>query len=161
MGFEKTWIVLAIFLLNTTGSLAVKVNWKSVGQIVTRAGNAYSCKCYPGDSCYPAAQAWKDLNTTVNNNLLVALPPTAPCYGSVDGIQTFNAAKCADVQRHFTEEQWTYVFLKILGYSGGLMLWTVLTNPSPTMEHTGRTTPVGLLLPFPTAAALVGTTGNM
>jgi len=112
MGTGKLWIAIqasTVLLFNASGSSAARVNWRSVGQIVSRDGQEYSCKCYPGDECYPASEAWQKLNTTVDGNLLVALPPTAPCYGFVDGIPTFDAAKCAEVQAHYYEEQWTYV----------------------------------------------------
>ena len=74
----------------------------------------YKCKNYPGDSCYPSSTEWAKLNATVNGNLHAALPPTAPCYKSVDGIPTYNSAACAEVQANFTNEQWTYVFFRVL-----------------------------------------------
>lgn len=81
--------------------------------LVVYNGQRYQCKCYPGDSCYPSSTEWAKLNATVNGNLLVALPPTAPCYKSVDGIPTYDAAACADVQANFTNEQWTYVDFRV------------------------------------------------
>ena len=72
----------------------------------------YKCKCYPGDSCYPSSTEWAKLNATVDGNLLAALPPTAPCYKSVDDIPTYDAAACADVRANFTNEQWTYVYFR-------------------------------------------------
>ena len=74
----------------------------------------YKCKCYPGDSCFPTSAEWTKLNATVNGNLRAALPPTAPCYKSVDDIPTYNATACADVQVNFTNEQWTCVFFHVL-----------------------------------------------
>ena len=82
--------------------------------LVVYNGRRYKCKCYPGDSCYPSSTEWAKLNATVNGNLLAALPPTAPCYKSVDGIPTYDAAACADVQANFTNEQWTYVYFHVL-----------------------------------------------
>lgn len=74
---------------------------------LTRNGQHYSCKCYPGDSCWPTTTKWNSLNSTVGGNLLVALPPAAPCHNTMEGIPTYNAAKCADVQANFATEQWT------------------------------------------------------
>ena len=54
------------------------------------------------------------LNATVNGNLLAALPPTAPCYKSVESIPTYNATACAKVRANFTDEQWTYVHPHVL-----------------------------------------------
>jgi len=93
----------------------------SLEQIVTRNGQEYSCKCYPGDDCYPTEEEWQGFNSTVGGNLLVALPPAAPCYSSVGGFETFDAAKCAEVQAKSTDEQWN-VDQPIAN------LWTFWTN---------------------------------
>lgn len=76
--------------------------------IITRNGQRYQCKCYPGERCYPSTPLWKQLNATIGGTLKLALPPNAPCYKSVDGIPTYDAAKCADVQRNSLDEQWKY-----------------------------------------------------
>ena len=77
--------------------------------IVTRNGQRYQCKCYPGERCYPSPRLWKQLNSTVGGTLQLGLPPTSPCYRSVDGIPTYDAAKCADVRRNILDEQWKCV----------------------------------------------------
>lgn len=78
-----------------------------------RPQQRYSCKCYPGDRCYPAPAVWSAFNQTVGGNLQVALPPGAPCYNTLtegsESIPTFDAAKCADVQANFFAQQWKYV----------------------------------------------------
>ncbi|KZW00723.1 FAD-binding domain-containing protein [Exidia glandulosa HHB12029] len=79
----------------------------SSSQLITRTGKTYSCKCYPGDDCYPTPDKWHQLNATVEGNLQVALPPGAVCHNSLNGISTFDAAKCADVRANFEDEQWT------------------------------------------------------
>jgi hypothetical protein len=80
---------------------------------IVHNGHRYKCKCYPGDTCYPSSTEWAKLNATVDGNLLAALPPTAPCYNSVDGIPTYNATACADVEANFHNEQWTYVNIHV------------------------------------------------
>lgn len=40
----------------------------------------YACKCYLGDDCWPSQNSWNDLNTTVEGNLIVNVPPGAVCY---------------------------------------------------------------------------------
>lgn len=97
----------AFYVLDVVGSSHQPIQWRSVGQITVHDGQEYSCKCYPRDSCYPAANEWEKLNSTVGGCLQVALPPAAPCYASVAGVSTFDANKCADVQANFTNEQWT------------------------------------------------------
>ncbi|KAF5323970.1 hypothetical protein D9611_008428 [Ephemerocybe angulata] len=76
--------------------------------IVTRpGGQRYACKSYPGDRAYPWTAAWASFNRTVGRNLQLAIPPGAVCYQTLDGtIQTFDAAKCAEVQTNWGDEQW-------------------------------------------------------
>ncbi|KAF5313697.1 hypothetical protein D9611_010108 [Ephemerocybe angulata] len=76
--------------------------------IITKpGGQKYACKTYPGDKSYPVASAWAHFNETVGGNLQVAIPPGAECYQTLDGvIQTFDAAKCAEVRANWADEQW-------------------------------------------------------
>jgi hypothetical protein len=113
------WTLLAAFFALLSAQLSFAVGASAdysddSAPLVVYNGQRYKCKCYPGDSCYPSSTEWAKLNATVNGNLLVALPPTAPCYQSVDGIPTYDAAACADVQANFTKEQWTYVYFRVL-----------------------------------------------
>ncbi|KAJ3488678.1 hypothetical protein NLJ89_g11589 [Agrocybe chaxingu] len=75
--------------------------------LVIRQSQTYACKCYAGESCYPNTSAWQALNTTVQGNLQVALPPAAPCFNSVAGIQTYDANRCQQVRSSFSNQQWT------------------------------------------------------
>lgn len=72
-------------------------------------GADYDCKCFPGDSCWPTAQQWQTLNTTVGGNLQISIPPAASCYNTFEGplgsIPTYDAAECADVTANFGVEQ--------------------------------------------------------
>lgn len=106
----KAWCVAAILsslLAPSSAQEAATTSFLLPGSYVQRNGNLYLCKCYPGDRCYPSSLDWKKLNTTVNGNLQVALPPAAPCYTSVDGISTSDPAKCAEVQANYPLQQWT------------------------------------------------------
>lgn len=68
-----------------------------------------SCKCYPGDSCWPSGGDWAALNRTVGGRLVRAAPPGAVCYDSFEGIPTKNPAKCAEVASQWTNASWTCV----------------------------------------------------
>ncbi|KAJ3516251.1 hypothetical protein NLJ89_g1240 [Agrocybe chaxingu] len=94
----------ALLLLKASASEAEAKCGKDA---ISRGNQKYSCKCYPGDACYPSAKKWQRFNSTVDGNLFVAFPPAAPCYPSVAGTPTFDAAKCADVQANFFGQQWT------------------------------------------------------
>ena len=102
-------VVFALFSTKLSFAFNIPSDYSDVYNV-----QQYKCKCNPGDPCYPTSTEWAKLNATVNGNLLVALPPTAPCYKSVDGIPTYDAAACADVQANFTNEQWTCVFFRVL-----------------------------------------------
>ena len=78
----------------------------SVDSIASRNGQWYACKCYPGDRCFPSSTVWTRFNTTVGGNLQVALPPGAPCYNNLGGLNTYDSAKCAEVQANWSNEQW-------------------------------------------------------
>lgn len=71
-----------------------------LGQLVPREweGQKYGCRCYADDECWPKAPAWKKLNSTVEGNLAVHVPPEAACHNTFDGplgsIETYNAAAC-------------------------------------------------------------------
>ncbi|KAK1995412.1 FAD binding domain-containing protein [Colletotrichum falcatum] len=59
---------------------------------------AGECKCFPGDSCWPATAQWDALNTTVGGNLIATVPLGSPCHDP-----TYDAAACASLQ-----SQWQY-----------------------------------------------------
>ena len=106
-------VVLGLFSAQLSFAIDASSDYSNgTAPLVVYNDQRYECKCYPGDSCYPSSTEWAKLNATVDGNLLTALPPTAPCYKSVDGIPTYDAAACADVQANFTNEQWTYVYFR-------------------------------------------------
>ncbi|CRK42318.1 FAD-linked oxidoreductase ZEB1 like protein [Verticillium longisporum] len=52
-----------------------------------------TCKCFPGDACWPSTAQWNALNTTVSGRLIATTPLGSPCHDP-----TYDAAKCADLQ---------------------------------------------------------------
>ncbi|EOO01028.1 putative isoamyl alcohol oxidase protein [Phaeoacremonium minimum UCRPA7] len=62
----------------------------AVGAIASGA----SCKCAPGDSCWPSIGAWDKLNATVSGKLIATKPIALPCYPGPD----YDAAACGAVQ---------------------------------------------------------------
>ncbi|OLN97798.1 putative FAD-linked oxidoreductase-like protein 7 [Colletotrichum chlorophyti] len=61
---------------------------------VSRA--AADCKCFPGDSCWPATAQWDALNTTVGGNLIATVPLGSPCHDP-----TYDAATCSSLQKQW------------------------------------------------------------
>jgi hypothetical protein len=84
--------------------------FKSSGRVLRREGSSdYECKCYPGDDCWPSDGQWQRLNSTVDGNLQVNIPPGAPCYNTFKGplgdVDTYNEAKCEAVTSNWSNEQ--------------------------------------------------------
>ncbi|KAF2200570.1 FAD binding domain-containing protein [Delitschia confertaspora ATCC 74209] len=75
--------------------------------VLVSSGRHYSCKCYPGDRCWPSTSKWATLNATVSRKLKKVIPDGAVCYDSFKGISTFNATACAEVNQNYFGEQWT------------------------------------------------------
>lgn len=59
----------------------------------TAFGN--ECKCYEGESCWPSATAWENLNATVGFLLRKVVPPGAVCYNTFEGKDTYNPSACS------------------------------------------------------------------
>jgi hypothetical protein len=78
---------------------------------VTSKGINFGCKCYPGEACWPSASKWNKLNATVDGRLLVHIPPAAACHNAFSGpfgtVNTYDAAKCAEVTQNWESESWT------------------------------------------------------
>ncbi|KAK4221981.1 6-hydroxy-D-nicotine oxidase [Podospora fimiseda] len=94
-------------------------------EVTTHDGKLYGCKCQPNQPCWPKFWQWNALNSSVNGNLKMHIPPAAVCYNSfqspLGNFSTYDAAKCADVQANWEDEQWTVK-------KPGAALWTYFTN---------------------------------
>ena len=69
-----------------------------------------SCKCYEGDSCWPAESDWAALNETVGGALQVALPPGRFCYQSFEGQSTYNSQQCNTAITNWADADWMYYY---------------------------------------------------
>ncbi|KAM7204687.1 hypothetical protein V8F20_003471 [Naviculisporaceae sp. PSN 640] len=153
--------LLASVLLCAQESEASVLNCRAprpVGKSVRKVWNGanYDCKCFPGDSCWPKSQDWQKLNTTVGGNLIVSTPPAASCYNTFEGplgnINTYDAAKCAEVTANFPSEQFQ-IELPTAG------LWTYFTNDTcrPTTNPSDKCT----LGYYPVLAIMAKTTAHI
>ena len=53
----------------------------AVAVAAVRTSTTYkTCRCYPGDDCWPSVQDWASLNSTVSGRLVQIVPPGAPCH---------------------------------------------------------------------------------
>lgn len=55
--------------------------------------NSTTCKCFPGDACYPTAAEWSSLNNTVQGRLIATVPLGSPCHDPY-----YDETECAYLQ---------------------------------------------------------------
>ena len=52
-----------------------------------------TCKCFPGESCWPSTESWESLNATVGGRLLETVPLAQKCHDP-----QFDNATCSALQ---------------------------------------------------------------
>ncbi|UNI17859.1 hypothetical protein JDV02_004173 [Purpureocillium takamizusanense] len=57
------------------------------------SSTSLSCRCLPGDACWPSDRTWAKLNATVGGRLVATVPIGSPCHDP-----TYDAAACAALQ---------------------------------------------------------------
>jgi len=88
------------------------LDFSDAGDVTTATlrGINFGCKCYPGEWCWPSTTKWNVLNATVEGRLRVNIPPGAVCHNTLTGplgtLNTYDAAKCADVTQNWENELW-------------------------------------------------------
>lgn len=56
-----------------------------------------SCRCFPGDTCWPTKIQWNEFNDTVDGGLTASVPLAAICHDNEE-FAAFNAVDCAVLQ---------------------------------------------------------------
>ena len=59
----------------------------------TAVGGNKTCKCFPGDACWPSEREWDKFNATVGGRLVQTVPLGSPC----DDPQ-YDATLCKELQ---------------------------------------------------------------
>ncbi|KAL6898909.1 hypothetical protein GGI43DRAFT_72493 [Trichoderma evansii] len=62
------------------------------------ATSSSSCKCFPGDACWPSTSDWAAFNKTVDGRLIATVPLGSPCHGD-----SYNATEC-----QFLQDNWLF-----------------------------------------------------
>ena len=65
--------------------------------VASNASSTASCRCFPGDACWPTNTQWNDFNHTVGGNLISSVPLAAVCHNN-DAFTTYNLAECTALQ---------------------------------------------------------------
>ncbi|KAJ7037227.1 FAD binding domain protein [Mycena alexandri] len=68
---------------------------------------AASCKCYPGDACWPTATEWSSLNTTVGGRLVATVPLAAACHD--DQWARYDNTTCTALQNSWVDPETHYL----------------------------------------------------
>lgn len=77
--------------------------------VAVQAGPQSTCKCYPGESCWPSQGKWNQLSAEVGGRLSVELPPGLPCFATYEGqvvVGVNDPAKCAEVTSKWSDPDW-------------------------------------------------------
>lgn len=79
----------------TTGVVFLGAAWVAASQSPLSA--TQTCRCFPGDECWPSAAEWDAFNQTVGGRLIQTVPVASPCHDSFPGVN-FDNATCADIR---------------------------------------------------------------
>lgn len=53
------------------------------------ASQGPSCRCFPGDNCWPSVSTWNAFNQSVDGRLVATEPLAVPCH-----VPSYDAKKC-------------------------------------------------------------------
>lgn len=87
-------------ILRQEASVNMKITYFLAGIVAVFSSSVYaaspSCKCFPGDACWPSDIEWKKLNSSVDGRLIRTEPLGSPCHDP-----TYDAEECKKLQ-----DQW-------------------------------------------------------
>ena len=63
-----------------------------------------SCRCIPGDACWPDQPTWSELNNTVHGRLIATTPLASVCHEP-----TYDEAACSQLAEVWNLPQTQYV----------------------------------------------------
>lgn len=61
-----------------------------------QTASSVTCRCYPGDDCWPSLSTWDAFNRTIGGRLIATVPLAAACHDSTFG--PYDAGKCASLK---------------------------------------------------------------
>ncbi|KAI7779512.1 FAD-linked oxidoreductase YvdP [Diaporthe eres] len=86
-------------MVNCTSVIALLgAAWTAVSQ--TFGPQSRTCRCYPGDQCWPSATDWESFNQTLGGKLIRTVPIASPCHDTFPGVK-YDAATCANIQANW------------------------------------------------------------
>jgi FAD/FMN-containing dehydrogenase len=64
-----------------------------------------TCRCFPGDACWPSQKSWGEFNRTLGGKLIATVPVASACHDDFAGLVSFDAAECARVQENWAKPE--------------------------------------------------------
>lgn len=90
MSFSKsTAAFVAVALLAILAATASN----PFSSFLSKFSSSPSCRCFPGDACWPTVDEWSQFNKTLDGKLIATVPVGAVCHDSKFG--PYDAVRCA------------------------------------------------------------------
>lgn len=96
-------VVAGAVLVSTTSPLSFAAANHYPRAMSQRWSPGPSCRCFPGDRCWPTAEQWSAFNQTVSGRLIATIPIGSPCHSSQYG--AYNEAQCTELQSVWGEPE--------------------------------------------------------
>lgn len=87
-----------VLVLSLSTSLTT-VNAQAYPQDSCEWTNYSSCRCFPGDSCWPTTAEWTSFNESVGGRLVATVPIAASCHHSA--LAPYDASTCEDLRANW------------------------------------------------------------
>ncbi|GLB01552.1 hypothetical protein AtubIFM61612_008452 [Aspergillus tubingensis] len=71
------------------------------------ASTGLSCRCFPGDACWPSTQDWDTFNTTLGGRLIATVPAASVCHYNSTFLP-YDAAACEELLAVWNETRTHY-----------------------------------------------------
>ncbi|PVH94758.1 FAD binding domain protein [Periconia macrospinosa] len=90
-------LILAIF-----AALLAALPFLSLNSFPIRRLLYPTCRCFPGEPCWPSDESWDAFNKTLGGKLIKTVPIGAVCHTNQSFVP-YDAAACAELQAHWNE----------------------------------------------------------
>ncbi|KAK2591115.1 hypothetical protein QQS21_011203 [Conoideocrella luteorostrata] len=91
-----------------------------------------TCRCFPGDTCWPSLKDWNAFNETVGGKLIATIPIASPCHDDFGGV-AFDGPECARIQ-----ENWSIPDLHVESSHSSMAAFFVNESCDPFSDRSAR-----------------------
>lgn len=72
------------------------IAWAAVSHLLSNTSGS-SCRCFPGDPCWPSSAQWSSFNASIGGKLVATVPIASPCHDTFPGV-SYDAEACAAIR---------------------------------------------------------------